>query len=76
MGFGFWLKLTHLIGIISRCASKDNMTSNRAKKRKNTSYLVNHHLQEDLKDLVTHSNHTLHHSWSEMNIFSVCVTDE
>lgn len=32
----------------------------------NISYLINHHLQEDLKDFVAHSNHTLHHSWSEI----------
>lgn len=77
MGFGFWLKLEHFIGIISRCACKDHMTSNEMWNsfpkveinKKHLSYLINHHLQEDLKDFVTHSNHTLHHSWSEMKIF-------
>lgn len=30
------------------------------------SHLIDHHLQEDLEDFVAHSDHTLHHSWSEI----------
>lgn len=34
-------------------------------KRKHLPYFFSHHLQEDLKNLVTNCNHTLHHTWIE-----------